>query len=224
MPLLTLLLPVFLIKASPFGQWLCPQCQTVFRAEVEVIADDDCRSQLVDAAPPSVEWFGVEGDRWYHARDVGFILRELGPVTTNGDTWSLAGALETQTEGLVSVTLHAEGRMEVGEVEGDPLFGMRPPESYACGWPQALSPPWGGPGYSQASTFDLDTMMGGLNGAEILSAALGVAPNVAYFLPKNVDRKRVRTLARQAGVNIEFELCELNGHVKGVVAYFGFDG
>ena len=86
-----------------------------------------------------------------------------------------------------------------------------------------LSPPWGGPGYSQASTFDLDTMMGGLNGAEVLSAALDVAPNVAYFLPKNVDRRRVRDLARQAGVNIEFELCELNGHAKGVVAYFGFD-
>ena len=65
--------------------------------------------------------------------------------------------------------------------------------------------------------------MGGLNGAEILAAALIIAPSVAYFLPKNIDQKRCRALARQAGVSIEFEHCVLNKHDKGIVAYFGFD-
>ena len=86
-----------------------------------------------------------------------------------------------------------------------------------------LSPPWGGPAYARESTFDLDTMMGGLDGAAVLRAALGAAPNAAYFLPKNVDRRRVRALAREAGVPVEIERCQLNGRDKGVVAYYGFD-
>ena len=59
-----------------------------------------------------------------------------------------------------------------------------------------LSPPWGGPSYSAADVFDLDTMMGGLDGALILRKALAVAPNVGYFLPKNVDVDRVEVCAR----------------------------
>ena len=85
-----------------------------------------------------------------------------------------------------------------------------------------LSPPWGGPGYAEAEIFDMRTMMGGLDGAQILRDALGAAPNVAYFLPRNTDRAQVAQLAREAGVPLEIEVCKLNGHVKGLMAYFGF--
>ena len=85
-----------------------------------------------------------------------------------------------------------------------------------------LSPPWGGPGYADSATFDLVTMMGGLDGAEILRSALRVAPNVAYFLPRNADERQIEQLAREAGVPVEVECCRLNGHVKGLMAYFGF--
>ena len=83
-----------------------------------------------------------------------------------------------------------------------------------------LSPPWGGPGYSTAPVFDLVTMMGGLDGAEILRAALRDAPNVAYFLPKNADERQIAQLAAEAGVPVEVEVCKLNGHAKGLMAYF----
>ena len=85
-----------------------------------------------------------------------------------------------------------------------------------------LSPPWGGPEYTQAAAFDLVTMMGGLDGAAILRHALSLAPSVAYFLPRNADLEQVASLAREHGVPLEIERCALNGHEKGVMAYFGF--
>ena len=56
-----------------------------------------------------------------------------------------------------------------------------------------------------------------------LGAAVGVAPNVAYFLPKNVDRRQVRALAEEAGTPLELERNFLNKHEKAVTAYFGFE-
>ena len=66
------------------------------------------------------------------------------------------------------------------------------------------------------------SMMGGLDGAEVLRAALAVAPNVAYFLPRNTGEAQIARLAREAGVPVEVERLKLNGHLKGLMAYFGF--
>jgi len=87
-----------------------------------------------------------------------------------------------------------------------------------------LSPPWGGPDYASAPVFDLDTMMGGLDGAEILRASLRVAPNVGYFLPKNVDVGRVEELAAElCDGALELEECVgVNSQVKALMAYYGF--
>ena len=85
-----------------------------------------------------------------------------------------------------------------------------------------LSPPWGGPTYADARRFDLVSMMGGLDGVEILRAALRVAPNVAYFVPKNVDVAQIATLASEVDLPVEVERCKLNGHLKGLMLYFGF--
>lgn len=87
-----------------------------------------------------------------------------------------------------------------------------------------LSPPWGGPGYKSAKVFDLDSMMGGLDGADILRAALGVAGNVGYYLPKNVGLDRVGELAAEQGVALEVEACvAADGTEKALMAYYGFD-
>ena len=86
-----------------------------------------------------------------------------------------------------------------------------------------LSPPWGGPEYQHAAEFDVSTMMGGLDGAEILRQALRIAPSVCYFLPKNTSEAQLEALAADAGVRLELERCSLNGRTKGIVAYFGFE-
>ena len=86
-----------------------------------------------------------------------------------------------------------------------------------------LSPPWGGPEYAKEASFDLVTMMGGLDGAAILRHALRLAPSVAYFLPRNADVAQVEALALEHGVPLEIERVSLNGHEKGLMAYFGFE-
>jgi hypothetical protein len=67
------------------------------------------------------------------------------------------------------------------------------------------------------------TMMGGLDGLQILRIALRIAPNVAYFLPRNTDLDQLAALAAETGVPLEVEHCYINGHLKGLMAYFGFE-
>ena len=53
-----------------------------------------------------------------------------------------------------------------------------------------LSPPWGGPEYLNQPVFDLDTMDPQFSVATLRAAARHVAPNAAYFLPRNADMVR----------------------------------
>jgi trimethylguanosine synthase len=86
-----------------------------------------------------------------------------------------------------------------------------------------LSPPWGGPGYQSAAEFDVATMMGGLDGFELLRLALAISPHVAYYLPRNTARAQLAAMpAMQAGeYAFETERCVLNGRLKALIAYFG---
>jgi len=53
-----------------------------------------------------------------------------------------------------------------------------------------LSPPWGGPEYMNASIFDLKTMIP-MDGFKIFELSQAITPNIAYFVPKNVDMEQV---------------------------------
>jgi len=52
-----------------------------------------------------------------------------------------------------------------------------------------LSPPWGGPEYMNCKIFQLSMVP--LNGYTVFEAALGVSPNVAYYLPRHVNLNQV---------------------------------
>lgn len=88
-----------------------------------------------------------------------------------------------------------------------------------------LSPPWGGPGYTAAAEFDVRTMMGGLDGFELLELSLNISPHVAYYLPRNTSRKQLAAMARAQSDEyeggLEVESCYLNRRLKALVAYFG---
>lgn len=58
-----------------------------------------------------------------------------------------------------------------------------------------LSPPWGGPEYSKAKTYDLDGVMYPYGGSAVYQAASGITPNVAMYLPKNINSPQVFFLA-----------------------------
>jgi predicted RNA methylase len=86
-----------------------------------------------------------------------------------------------------------------------------------------LSPPWGGPTYSTAIEFDLNTMIPApLNGIEIYRVAHAVTPDIVYFLPRNCSISQLSAMATEAGgVACEIETQWLKGKLKTKAAYFG---
>lgn len=83
-----------------------------------------------------------------------------------------------------------------------------------------LSPPWGGPGYISADVFDVETMIQPVSGRQMFEVAARITPNVAFFLPRNVDTEQVASLAKP-GSKVEVEKNILNSKVKTIMAYYG---
>ena len=82
-----------------------------------------------------------------------------------------------------------------------------------------LTPPWGGPAYSEEDTFDLPQapLAGGQTARQLLSAALHLAPAAAVFLPRNVRLGDVVQMATEAGADrAVMEQAVLNGKFKAV--------
>ncbi|XP_024428017.2 trimethylguanosine synthase isoform X2 [Desmodus rotundus] len=82
-----------------------------------------------------------------------------------------------------------------------------------------LSPPWGGPDYATAETFDIKTMMSP-DGFEIFRLSQKITNNIVYFLPRNADIDQVASLAGPGG-QVEIEQNFLNNKLKTITAYFG---
>ncbi|BFY99399.1 hypothetical protein BsWGS_02439 [Bradybaena similaris] len=82
-----------------------------------------------------------------------------------------------------------------------------------------LSPPWGGPTYSNSPVYDLDDMAG-LNAAEIMEVTRKNTPNIAFLLPRNADMDQLTALAG-VGKQVEVEQNFLNRKLKTLTAYFG---
>jgi len=80
-----------------------------------------------------------------------------------------------------------------------------------------LAPPWGGMLYHE-KYFDIRKMS--VDGVEIFKVAQKVSRNIAYFLPRNVDKKQIVSLAGQDGL-VELAKNVMFGKVKSITAYFG---
>jgi trimethylguanosine synthase len=82
-----------------------------------------------------------------------------------------------------------------------------------------LSPPWGGPEYRTAETFDLGSILvSGVTLIHVLNIALKLCRNVALFLPRNTD---LQSLAAQLTVPFKAEREYVNGKQKSLTLYFG---
>lgn len=82
-----------------------------------------------------------------------------------------------------------------------------------------LSPPWGGPDYVTAETFDIKTMMSP-DGFEIFQLSQQITKNIIYFVPRNTDVEQVASLAGPGG-QVEIEQNFLNKKLKTMTIYFG---
>lgn len=87
-----------------------------------------------------------------------------------------------------------------------------------------LSPPWGGPEYQERDDFDpaRHVRLGRLDGVGLMRLALGVAPNVALFLPRTCeDAVLDEFLRRLDNPPARLEANFLNNKLKAKTLYVG---
>lgn len=106
-----------------------------------------------------------------------------------------------------------------------------------------LSPPWGrsvllsinaplrdpgGPDYLNSSVYPLSEVLP-VPGPDLFELSSALTPNIAFFLPRNVDIDQVSTLARRLDAQqdgrerewVEIEEEWVGDKIKAVTAYFG---
>lgn len=83
-----------------------------------------------------------------------------------------------------------------------------------------LSPPWGGPDYASQPTYNLDRIMSPIGGEALYSSAASITPNIAMYLPRNVNADELLKLAGH-GSSIELEQNFLEKKLIAVTVYFG---
>lgn len=125
--------------------WLCPGCDVVFHADVEMTEGAaDCFAQISPDAPPQgAEWIGFAGNTYF--RGVGINMTEQGTLAGDATMKTLTHAvpdLVAPLGGTFGFTI--AGNFTVGEEDGDPMHGFVPPATYACGWPKANPPAYTG--------------------------------------------------------------------------------
>lgn len=85
-----------------------------------------------------------------------------------------------------------------------------------------MSPPWGGPDYTQVKKFDINTMLKPKDGKFLFNVGKRIAPKIVMFLPRNIDISQLAELSLAATPpwSLEVEKNFLNDRLKAVTAYF----
>ncbi|KAG8235796.1 hypothetical protein J437_LFUL015835 [Ladona fulva] len=84
-----------------------------------------------------------------------------------------------------------------------------------------LAPPWGGPDYKVAESFDLEKgIFSPYGGSLIYKLSSSISENIAYFLPRNINTDQVVMLAGPGG-QVEIEQNFLGKKLVAITAYFG---
>jgi hypothetical protein len=126
--------------------WLCPQCEVMFRATVQMTAGQvGCFDQVSDTDPFPDEWIGYGGGVWW--RGYG------GPTSDQGTASPSSGAvtwannvpdLEAAVVGTGMMTFDVAGSFTIGTEDGDPMHGWNAASTYSCGWPKSSPPAYQG--------------------------------------------------------------------------------
>ncbi len=126
------------------ARWLCPQCEIMYLADVQMtVGLTDCFPQVSDAKPGATEWVGYGGGKWW--RSAGMPMTDQGTATLDAAKVTTVNAVppaDAPKGGKLSFDV--TGSLAIGEEMGDPLNGWVPPATYACGWPKADPPAYTG--------------------------------------------------------------------------------
>jgi thiol-disulfide isomerase/thioredoxin len=117
--------------------WLCPDCDVLFHADVEMTAGaDDCFPQVSPDAPPLTdEWIGFANGTYYR----GYATTTAqGTVAGTADAPTVANVVEAQMAPAGgTMTFDIAGAFTTAVEAGDPMHGFVAAKTYACGWPKA---------------------------------------------------------------------------------------
>ncbi|XP_050560181.1 trimethylguanosine synthase-like [Spodoptera frugiperda] len=80
-----------------------------------------------------------------------------------------------------------------------------------------LSPPWGGPSYSKAKEYEVESMLRPRPASELMQVARTISPNVELFLPRNTRHDQIVSLARKG---VEIEKNYIGRGLVGITAYY----
>ncbi|XP_075978713.1 trimethylguanosine synthase 1 [Anticarsia gemmatalis] len=83
-----------------------------------------------------------------------------------------------------------------------------------------LSPPWGGPNYSDNQEYDLETMLEPKPASELMRVARTISHNISLYLPRNSRPDQILSLAKQVGGSVEVEQSFLDRRFVAITAYF----
>ncbi|XP_045495837.1 trimethylguanosine synthase isoform X2 [Colias croceus] len=83
-----------------------------------------------------------------------------------------------------------------------------------------LSPPWGGPNYSDNSEYDIETMLIPKPASELMRIAREINSNVTLYLPRNSKTDQILAIAQEAGGTVEIEQSFLDRRFVAITAYF----
>ncbi|KAJ8716301.1 hypothetical protein PYW08_013586 [Mythimna loreyi] len=83
-----------------------------------------------------------------------------------------------------------------------------------------LSPPWGGPGYSDNHEYDLETMLEPKPASELMKVARTISPTITFYLPRNSRPDQILSLAKEVGGSVEIEQNFLDRRFVAITAYF----
>lgn len=121
--------------------WLCPACDVVLLATVEMSEDDRaCYRSIAGEEPATEERIGWSTDRFFRAAHPFAPLRPAGAVDTEGGadarvTFAAEQPPATSDGGALVVV--SAGELALGVTAADPWQGMWPPPTSACGWPRS---------------------------------------------------------------------------------------
>jgi hypothetical protein len=115
--------------------WLCPECEIIFRVDVEMTdGRDDCYTQVTSADSNEIAWLGYGDGLWYRAKRENLRLFNQGSVAMDGDTLTVSHSVDSQTESEKPLTFGITGSFTLSSTDSDPMFGFTPPDAYECGW------------------------------------------------------------------------------------------
>ncbi|XP_050672072.1 uncharacterized protein LOC126970287 isoform X2 [Leptidea sinapis] len=83
-----------------------------------------------------------------------------------------------------------------------------------------LSPPWGGPNYSNNVEYDIETMLAPQPASELVRVARGINTNVTLYLPRNSKTDQILAIGKQYGGTVEIEQSFLDRRFVAITAYF----